>query len=403
MSRILIYGGSAMVHNYSFIAPMRIIRALKRHGHFITLINWADQRIPKETLKEGVTEHSWGTCYTYDIDEMIRQLLRTINNWKPDLIYSMGTTHIGILIKVCKQYKIPLGLHGGDPYYAKYPNISLIDYARQCDFITMNEGQAWNYINCTYPDLKSKCYLLNHAIDPELAPTLEEVEKCEKKYICSIVGGDDRIRRRELLLYFYQWTDKFPEYKFGTGGSMTKGATQPYLKEDLVRVLPNLPAWNTTTFTDEEIVQFTGKKFNLTWIPNDLVYPLGLSHKAVHELYTSSYFGFCPYGHYLCKGWQSEYNVLTFGTKSLEMIGSGAGLIANRIKDIEKIIIHGKTGWILDKPEDGYKALKWAIDNPKDAKQMGIEAYKFAHKYHSWNNRYFDVLVPIFKKLGLKV
>ncbi len=397
--KIIIYAGSCAKLNYSFIAPMRIARACARHGDEVIMINWANMTIPRKTLRIGKEKFPWGICYTLPLDDMIMQLDKTINSWKPDLVYSMGCTQIQHLVYLCDKYSIPLGIHGGDPYYARYPSESLMEQTKKADFITFNEGQAYNYVISKYPALKKKCYILNHAIDPELAPSLKELENTKKKYICSIVGGDDNIRRRELLLYFYQWTNKFPNYKFATGGSMTKGALHPYKKEDLI---PKSNHWNTSTFTDKEVTKFTNKKFNLTYIPSDLTYPLGLSHPAVHKLYSESYYGFTPFGYYLREGWQSEFNMMTFGTKIFEMGGSGCAMIANKIKDIEKIIIQGETGLILNKPQDTYNAFRLAIKKPEEIKQMGINAYKFIHKYHSWDNRYKEVLFPIFKKLGLK-
>lgn len=402
--KILIYAGSCAKLNYSFIAPMRIARACARHGDEIKMINWGDDRIPIKILNYGKETFKWGDCWTLNENKMILQLNILIKEWKPDIIYSMGTTHIHSLIAICKKFIIPLGLHIGDPYYADYPCSSSITAYKEANFISFNEGQAWNYIRTKYPEMVDKCYLLNHAIDPELAPTWEEVQKINKKYICSCVGGDDRLRRRELLLYYYQWVDKFPNYKFATGGSLVKGVTSPYTKEDLLASIKDGGnCWNCTTFTSEEVKTFTGKQWgNLIWIPNDLPYPLGLSHKAVHKLYSQSYYGFCPYGYYLREGRQSKYNCYTFGTKIFEMMGSGSAIIANRIKDIEKIIIHGENGFILDTPKDTYNAFKLAIEKPEEVRQMGLKAYQFAHKFHSWDNRYLEVLLPIFKKLGVK-
>lgn len=401
MSKILIYAGSCASLNYSFIAPVRIARACHRHGNEVKMIDWADTRL-KNIIKIGQKFHKWGECFTLSEVEMINKLKQLINTWKPDIVYSMGTTHSQKLVEICNGYNIPLGVHVGDPYYAAYPSSSALDFYEKVKFLTFNEGQAWNYIKTKYSKMGDKCYLLNHAIDPELSPTLEEVQKTEKKYICSIVGGDDRIRRRELILYYYQWTDKFPNNKFATGGSLTKGANSPYTREDLCPSIKDNTTWNHTTFNEAEVEKFQNKKFNLEYVQPDLQYPLGLSHKAVHKLYSESMYGFCPFGYYLREGWQSEFNVMTFGTKTLEMGGSGAAMICNSIKDIDVIIKQGETGFIFNKPEDCYTAFKLAIDKPEEVKQIGINAYKFIHKYHSWDNRYLEVLEPIFKKLGVK-
>lgn len=401
--KILIYCGSCAKHSYSFIAPLRIARVLARYNHEVKMIDWADERIPAKVLNSGIEEFKWGMCWTLPLHNMLSTLIDQIDIWKPDIIYSMGITHFNSLQKLCKKYSIPLGLHVGDPYYAEYPSRNMLDLYRRCTFLTFNEGQAWNFVRLYAPDIKEKCYLLNHAIDPELAPTWEQVQKIQKKYICSIVGGDDRLRRRELLLYYYQWTDQFPEAKFATGGSLTKGATSPYIQNDLDSRIQEGQSWNCTTCTDLEVHKFKNKLFNLQHIPNDLTYPLGLSHQAVHKLYSESYYGFTPFGKYLVDGRVSEFNTKTFGTKLLEQIGCGCAAIANNIKDLDQIIKHGKTGFILKTPKDAYDAFKLAIEKPEEIRQMGLKAYKFAHKFHSWDNRYEEVLKVIFKKLGGKV
>ena len=403
MSKILIYAGSCAIKHYSFIAPMRIARACHRHGDEVRLINWADDRVDGKDLVIGQQNLKWGMCWTLSLSHMLSTLIEQLETWKPDVIYSMGTTQIQALIRLSKRYEVPLGIHVGDPYYSAYPTQSTVNNYKLADFITFNEGQAWNYIRKTHPEIAEKCYLLNHAIDPELSPTWEEVQKVDKKYIVSCVGGDDRIRRKELVTYYYQWTTDFPDAKFATGGSLVKGVTAPYTEKDLnPKIKEAGRGWNHTTFTEEEVKKYEGKLFNVNWIPNDLNYPLGLSHEAVHKLYSESYYAFTPYGHYIREGKQSGFNVMTFGTKIFEQGGSGCAMISNRVKDIEQLIIHGVTGFILDTPEDAKKAFQFAIDHPEKVRQMGLNAYKFIHMFHSWDNRYKEVLLPIFQKLGIK-
>ncbi len=398
--KIIIFGTSALKHSYSFIAPLRIARACARHDDEVMIIDWADDRIqPPEILKEGYEEHKWGVSYTLKLDDMLPELEKQIKEFKPDLVYSMGTGSLWNLRKICKDHKVPLGLLVGDPYYAEYPSNDLLDMYGLMDFVTFNEGQAWNYVRTIRPVIANKCYLLLHAIDPELAPTIEEVQKTDKKFICSCVGGDDRIRRRELLLYFYQWTNSFPDHKFAVGGSLKY---TPYTYPELDPKIKDGKFWNKTEFIEEEAKKLCDTQFNLFFHEHDLTYPLGLSHKAVHKLYSESYYSFTPYGRYIVDGRVSKYNTMTFGTKIFEQMGSGSAIIANDIADLDMIIKDGETGFILKTPEDAYKAFKLAVDEPEKVKQMGINAYNFAHKFHSWNNRYSEVLLPIFKQLGIK-
>jgi hypothetical protein len=330
---------------------------------------------------------------------MLSVLKNQVEIFKPDLVYSMGTGQIQKVREICEKAGVPLGLHIGDPYYANYPDSDLLKLYTYMTFLTFNEGQAWNYVRTFNPDMKDKCHLLLHAIDPELSPTLKETEQTQKKYICACVGGDDRIRRRELLLYYYQWTDKFLDHKFAVGGSLNTG---PYNYKELNSNVIDSHAWNHTEFTEEEAQELKDHKFNLDFIPNDLTYPLGLSHPAVHKLYRESFYSFTPYGHYIVDGRVSQYNTMTYGTKIFEQMGSGSAIIANNIVDLDKIIKHGETGFIFTRPEDAFEAFKLAVEKPEEVKQMGINAYKFAHQYHSWDNRYNEVLLPIFQSLGIK-
>ena len=123
------------------------------------MINWADDRIPK--LKIGQENFKWGDCWTLPLDRMLPTFIEQLETWKPDLIYSMGITQINSVIALAKKYKIPIGIHVGDPYYASYPNDTAIYHYDCADFVTLNEGQAWNYIRTFYPNLANQCYLLN--------------------------------------------------------------------------------------------------------------------------------------------------------------------------------------------------------------------------------------------------
>jgi len=64
-------------------------------------------------------------------------------------------------------------------------------------------------------------------------------------------------------------------------------------------------------------------------------------------------------------------------------------------------VIDGKTGFITHNTKETEDAFQYAIDNPDAVRKMGEEAWKDIHKRHSWDVRYRDVLVPIFKELGL--
>jgi len=256
------------------------------------------------------------------------------------------------------------------------------------DFMTCNEGQAWNYLH--QHGMEGKIHLLNHAIDPELAPPLG----AEKRYLCStVMGGEDPPRMEDTTLYYYEVADLFPEQVFIAGGGLWRNMKwlldennmkQPYTPS------PGTPKHNITKIHDNDCETLPYK-----------LNPGVLCHKFIHRLYSQSYYGFTPWGAYLREGRQAAYNTRTFGTKTFEMGGSGAAMLSTWIHDIEEVIIDGKTGFVLRSPEDTRNAFQYAIDNPDEVRKMGGEAYRDIHKRHSWDVRYRDVLVPIFKDLGL--
>ena len=78
--KILIYAGSCIKKNFSFIAPMRIVRACHRHGDEIKVVNWADNRINPKDLGNQIEDFPWGTCYTVNANKMITYAKKIVKN-----------------------------------------------------------------------------------------------------------------------------------------------------------------------------------------------------------------------------------------------------------------------------------------------------------------------------------
>lgn len=385
------------------IAPQRVARALIRAGHELFNIDLYDDGwgIPPNPPNK-VFSKPWGKSIHALVDDYHQTVKNTITTFKPDLVYSLGW--LGTKdVMIFEETGIPFGLHRADPYWKPehLPPKSHLKFHDRANFMTFNEGQAWNYYRLN--GLGEKAHLLNHAVDPELAPSLEEVKRTEKKYLCStIMGGEDPPRIDELIEKYYMATDYFPDQLFiGAGGI---GKSFKWKLDELRRRVPND---QSQTHTPEE-TKHHGRFFNMTKLfhhycetfPNKTNYHL-LCHRAVHQTYSQSYYGFTPWGDYLRTGILGEYNTKTFGTKTFEMGGSGAAMLSCHIADIEEVVIDGKTGFITHSTEDTGNAFQYAIDNPEEVRKMGIEAWKDIHKRHSWDVRYRDVLIPIFKDLGL--
>lgn len=407
-----------------YMASLRIARALARAGHEVFGLDGYDDPYRSSGLPpvppNKIFQTSWGSALHARRGEYPKELREVVQRFKPDLVYMVGWLDLASELSYVKGKDIPVGLHRADPYFyapggaVQYPSKPVIALFNLADFFTCNEGQAWNYLRLH--GMEGKVHLLLHAVDPELAPSLEEVQKGPKQFLCSTVGGgEDPYRRIEQLKYFYQWTDQFPDQTFIAGGGLWKAQTfktdetgnkslynsEPYAPDELKRS-------DTVYSTDDDVKVFSNRIFSVTRMFEhncetfpEKMSPEVLCHRFIHRLYAKSYYGFTPYGWYLIEGPQSEFNTKTFGTKITEQGGSGAAMIANRIRDLEMYIIDGKTGFILEKPEGTKEAFQYAIDNPEEVRRMGENAYEHIHKNHSWDNRYREVLVPIFRDLGL--
>jgi glycosyltransferase involved in cell wall biosynthesis len=401
------------------IAPQRIARALTRAGH--TVYNFDLYGDPYRTAGPPPNKPDipfltpWGVSMHSSYKKYFDNMRKTTDEFNPDLAYLFGILKFNLEMNLFSSRKIPVGFHQADPYWGRFPSKTDINYYNMMDFMTCNEGQAWNYLR--QHGMKDKVRLLSHAIDPELAPTREEVVKTDKKYLCSMVmGGEDPYRKLEFLEYYYQWTDEFPEENFVSGGGthhsmkwkmnklgdrILNDASKPYSDEDLRpskimhSTIENVKKHSNRVFNVTKALDYNCK--TMPTKENDAV----LCHRFIHKLYSQSYYGFTPYGWYITHGPQSKYQVGPLGTKTTEMGGCGAAMIANWVNDIDILIQDGKTGFIFEKPEDARDAFQYAIDNPDDVRKMGLNAYDHIHRYHSWDVRYRDVLVPIFRELGL--
>lgn len=378
-----------------YIAPQRIARALTRAGH--TLFNLDLYGDPYSTAglppdPPNITfQTRWGLSTHTKEEDYFKNLRETTVWFKPDLAYVFGWKNNRKEVAFFKERGIAVGLHRADPYWfvskgnVVYPSKGTIQNFKEADFFTLNEGQAWNYLRQN--GLEDKAHLLSHAIDPELAPPLGE----EKRFLCStVMGGEDPPRMSDLINYYYQVANRFPNQLFIGGGGIWKNMKWQLSRKGKQRVYDDKGQFNITKICDFNCETFP-KKQN----------PSVLCHKFIHRLYSQSYYGFTPWGWYLREGPQSEYNMRTFGTKIFEMGGSGAAMLSCWVHNIEEVVTDGKTGFILRSPEDTEKAFQYAVDNPKEVRRMGEEAYRDVHKRHSWDVRYRDILVPIFKDLGL--
>lgn len=424
--KILLTAPDAWLHPIPYhMAPKRIARTLSRAGHELYCIDvYGDpyRSIGCQTHAPNTPFHNgrWTSVHTI-LDRYFEVLNETCRRFKPDVAYVFGWNNSEIIMRFFKEQGIPFGFHRADPFFyavngkVVYPSRHVVETYGKADFFTFNEGQAWNYMRTN--GLGEKAHLLSHAVDPELAPTRDEVVNADKRYLCSMVmGGEDAYRRMEFIKYYYQWTDLFPDEVFVSGGGTWKGmkwmfdangnravngSSQPYVDEELK------PS-DLIHSTQEDVTQLSRRLFNVTkamdynceTMPtkkNDSV----LCHQFIHRLYRDSLYGFTPYGWYITHGPQSEYQTGPLGTKTTEMGGSGAAMIANWISGVDVLIQDGKTGFIFEKPEDARDAFQYAVDNRDEVRKMGLNAYDYIHKHHSWDVRYRDVLLPIFKDLGL--
>jgi len=342
------------------IAPQRIARTLARAGHITCSLDlygdpYTTAGLPIEgadvefSTPWGTGIHATQTCY----HALFKKI---ITHFKPSLVYLFGSYRFGMEVTTAKNHEAVIGFHQADPYWNRYPTPKATASYKTVDFITCNEGQAWNYLR--QQGLEDKTHLLSHAIDPTLSPPLG----AKKKYLCStVMGGEDPPRMKDLTNFYYEPSNTFPNQTFIAGGGLWKNLAWK-LNEGGIQV-PYLDYSEPRLFNITKIFDFDCEVF-----PSKLN-PAVLCHKFIHRLYSESYYGFVPWGWYLREGPQSKYNTRTFGTKIFEMGGSGAAMLSCWIHDIDEVIIDGKTGFILRKPEDTEKAFQYAIDNPEEVRR----------------------------------
>lgn len=378
----------------SQIFPKRLASAFGLEGHNVITIQGEHLWVPEE--KKAFYKAPWGDGCTVPSEQVtvaLDQILEHVP--KPDMIIVANTINQEYY-DIGKKYDVPIIPFQSDPYYTSLPNKDQLEMIfGQADASFFNEGQPVNYIKDVAPELGKKCHTINHALDLTVAPTDEELKTIEKEYLVSCCAGLEVRRHKQLVRLFYIPTLSFPNQRFAVAGSLD------------VRFPKHIMADPLCGLNREEIEKYSDFDFNVEpksepienpvagsqagvqhWDPKEEKYTQwfggGLSHPRVHQLYAQSFYGVNIYGDYLAN---SIYADKMFGTKLFEQLGCGAAVITNHIDGIEELVIHGKTGFIVETTEDSIDAMQYAVDNRDEVIKMGKNARKLIMDNHTWNHR----------------
>lgn len=384
----------------SNIDTTRITRAMNEVGHEVIGIdvvneehgwdygcfhlpdNWKDGFITnKETEVRKKYHKRWGVCHHVKSSSSVKSVAQNIiKEEEPDIVFGFADGVIREVASYAKQMGAKVGVFLPDVYYQGLPHPSIGEtYNMFYDFVASNEGMNIEYLKTVGVD-EERLFLMLHAFDPSLAPSTKEIENAHKDYIISFVGCDSTNRRMALIEYFYEPTLSYPNKRFLVAG-MPVGYTEERLKQLDNHGDPSVPIGKITRWA---------RDYNLTCLENTNIH--GIYHDEVHGVYKNSFYGFHPFGDYLTTGFLSQYVRYTYKTGPFERMGGGSALLANNITDLDLLIKDGKTGFILNSQQDTIDAIQYAIDNPEEVKQMGLNARKLMLDKHTYVHRVNDLI-----------
>ncbi len=94
-----------------------------------------------------------------------------------------------------------------------------------------------------------------------------------------------------------------------------------------------------------------------------------LPHSKLYSAYSKSFYGLQIFG------WDSAR--FSYGAKPIEQAASGCAILIQKNPDVEDVVIHGKTGFVVENAQDVIEACELAINNPDEVREMGLRAKRF--------------------------
>lgn len=88
-----------------------------------------------------------------------------------------------------------------------------------------------------------------------------------------------------------------------------------------------------------------------------------------------------------------------FGIVPLEAMASSKPVVSVNEGGPKEIIVDGKTGFLVDSPEQMAKKMQFIAEHPKVAQQMGREGRRRVESYYSWE-AFFGKFDPIVRKVS---
>lgn len=272
------------------------------------------------------------------LEDLRNEINKQMKEWKPDVVHS--SYYDLYLIELKEKYTdVKIGFTCAEPgrpegdivlNSGKY-NYLLNDFTDLfllVDYVLFTQG---DYMKKNERLEKSKnLHYIAHQYDPLYVPTEEELIGIEKKLLVSYYGALE-VELKKLIFkeLFFRPSIHFP-LKFSSNLSR-ESLLDKY--KDCIVVSPFLP------------------------------------HSKLYQAYSKSFYGLQIFG------WDSAR--LSYGAKPMEQAASGCATLIQKNPDVEDVVIHGKTGFVVETAQDVIEACELAINNPDEVREMGLRAKRF--------------------------
>lgn len=300
----------------------------------VRYIEYNEGKYEKFTLPLGIS-----CCVVGYHEDLSKEIHKQIKEWKPDVVHS--SYYDTFLFEIKEKYAdVRVGFSCIEPMDRPEGNIALnsgkynyllndyTDLFLLVDYVLFGQGD-WIKRNEHLKKAKNLHYI-SQQYDPLYTPTEEELTEIEKKLLVSYYGALE-VESKKLIFeeLFLKPGIQFP-MKFS---SNVKGKNLSNKYKDCIIM---------SSF---------------------------LSHSKLYQAYSKSFYGLQIFG------WTKAR--FSYGAKPIEQAASGCATLIQKNPDIEDIVIHGKTGFVVETAEDVIEACKLAINNPIEVKEMGLNAKKF--------------------------
>lgn len=334
--KVLIYSGLPYIstcsieEHYSTLTDFLLNVAIFNEVRFVECYG---REYKKLTLPYGIN------CYVVGSpDDLKKEVHKQIKEWKPDVVHS--SYYDLFLIELKEEYPdIKTGFTCAEPgrpegdivlNSGKYDYLlnKFTDLFLLVDYVLFTQG---DYMERSEHLKNSRnLHYIAHQYDPLYIPTEEELIEIEKNLLVSCYGALElELKKRVFKELFFKPSAHFP-LKFSS--NLSRDSLLDEYK-DCVVISPFLP------------------------------------HSKLYSAYSKSFYGLQIFG------WDSAR--FSYGAKPIEQAASGCAILIQKNPDVEDVVIHGKTGFVVENAQDVIEACELAINNPDEVREMGLRAKSF--------------------------